>query len=670
MKEQIELTDFLNYTFLSDVKTSLDEKHVAYVITQCDETKNQYKSYLHISDGNQYMAMTSYGAEHMFIWDDEQTLLFSNLRDDKDIEDVKKGEAKTVFYRISIHGGEAVKAFTIPLQVQAIKKIKEHEYVCLVDYDLRYSDMYMLKQEAKEKRLKEKQDMGDYEILNELPFYRNGAGYINQHRNVLFLYDELHNEITCISDKLCNIGTFELSEDHHAIYYTGEAYIKMSQYKDGIFKYDLGTQNTEQLLKAEAYRIHTICVWGEKLFVVAAEQKQYGINENGKFYFFDTKQHDLVLLADYDRTLGSSVGSDCRYGGGEVIKQYKDKLYFITTLDNRSVIYTIDKMGTIQATYEAEGSVDSFAIMQDTIYFIGMQEMKLQELYAYNIIDRKRKQITMYNEQVFQDKDIRPCVPCNFENGNIELFGWVLEPRNYDHTKSYPAILDIHGGPKTVYGEVFYHEMQVWANAGYFVFFMNPRGGDGRGNEFADIRGKYGTIDYDDIMKFTDEVLTKYPMIDSDRIGVTGGSYGGFMTNWIITHTNRFKTAVAQRSIANWVSFIHTSDIGEIFGNDQQMGDTWDHIEKLWWHSPLKYANQCVTPTLFIHSDEDYRCPYNEGLQMYSALCVHGIKTRLCMFKGENHELSRSGKPKHRVKRLEVITNWMNENLDTTIDES
>lgn len=238
-----------------------------------------------------------------------------------------------------------------------------------------------------------------------------------------------------------------------------------------------------------------------------------------------------------------------------------------------------------------------------------------------------------------------------------------MKPVGYEEGKQYPAILDIHGGPRTVYGTVFYHEMQVWANQGYFVFFINPRGSDGRGNGFADINGKYGTIDYEDLMKFTDVVLERYPAIDQQRVGVTGGSYGGFMTNWIIGHTNRFKAAASQRSIANWISFAHTSDIGEFFTKDQQQADTWESVEELWWHSPLKYANQVTTPTLFIHSNEDYRCPYSEGLQMYSALVEHGVEARLCMFKGENHELSRSGKPRHRVKRLEEITNWMQQHL-------
>ena len=213
------------------------------------------------------------------------------------------------------------------------------------------------------------------------------------------------------------------------------------------------------------------------------------------------------------------------------------------------------------------------------------------------------------------------------------------------------------------YGKVFYHEMQVWASKGYFVFFCNIHGSDGRGNEFMDIRGKYGTIDYDELMQFTDTVLETYPQIDSSRVGVTGGSYGGFMTNWIIGHTDRFACAASQRSIANWISFSQTSDIGPYFAQDQQSTTYDENPEKLWWHSPLKYARNVKTPTLFIHSDEDYRCPLCEGLQMLNALLDQNIEARMCLFHGENHDLSRTGLPQHRLRRLNEITNWMEKHL-------
>ena len=148
-------------------------------------------------------------------------------------------------------------------------------------------------------------------------------------------------------------------------------------------------------------------------------------------------------------------------------------------------------------------------------------------------------------------------------------------------------------------------------------------------------------------------------MVDAARVGVTGGSYGGFMTNWIIGHTNRFAAAASQRSIANWISFEHTTDIGFYFNLSQHKTNTRQDAAYLWDISPLKYADRCVTPTLFIHSQEDYRCWLSEGLSMYTALKFQGCETKLCLFHGENHELSRSGKPKNRMSRMQEILSWM-----------
>ena len=159
-------------------------------------------------------------------------------------------------------------------------------------------------------------------------------------------------------------------------------------------------------------------------------------------------------------------------------------------------------------------------------------------------------------------------------------------------------------------------------------------------------------------MAFTDEVLDRYPAIDSERLGVSAGSYGGFMTNWIIGHTNRFSAAITQRSISNMVSMFAMSDIGYYFIDDQAAATPWTDADDLWRQSPLKYADRITTPTLVIHSDQDYRCPLAEGMQFFTALKVHGVQSRMVIFKGESHGLSRGGKPKHRVRRLEEIVNW------------
>ena len=245
----------------------------------------------------------------------------------------------------------------------------------------------------------------------------------------------------------------------------------------------------------------------------------------------------------------------------------------------------------------------------------------------------------------------------------VDIDGFVMKPVGYEPGKRYPGILHIHGGPKMVFGPGFHHEMQLWAVSGFFVCYCNPRGSCGKGNAFADLQGKYGEVDFRDLMEFTDEVLRRYPEIDADRMGVAGGSYGGFMTNWVIGHTDRFRCAVSQRSIANYVGDYLLSDIGYYYVPDQQLGTIWEHPERLWKASPLTYADRVKTPTLFIHADKDYRCTLANGLEMFAALKLHGVESKLCMFYGEDHGLSREGKPSNRISRLSEILRWMDEHL-------
>ena len=164
-------------------------------------------------------------------------------------------------------------------------------------------------------------------------------------------------------------------------------------------------------------------------------------------------------------------------------------------------------------------------------------------------------------------------------------------------------------------------------------------------------------------MAFTDHVLETYPDIDETKVGVTGGSYGGYMTNWMIGQTDRFACAAAQRSISNWMTKILSTDIGYLYNMDQQGATPWENPEKLWDHSPLKYANRVKTPLLLFQSDQDYRCWQAEAIQYFTALKLFGVEVKMCLVHGENHNLSRSGRPVQRLRRLTALTDWMNEHL-------
>ena len=661
MKKPLELRDFLEYQYLSDVQLNPSGNKAAFVVSKSDTKKNRYQSNLYLWQGDEVLPLTNGLSDRMYIWDDDNTVLFASMRDANDVEAMQKGEELTTFYRISTLGGEAQKAFTIPLNVLEIKKIDDGKYICIVDYDMLYSYRFSLKDKEKASVIEEMKNNEDYEVLDELPFYGNGLGYTNKKRHTLFLYDEKKDELERITHQLLNVDMMCYLPKDEVLYFAGENFISKRVEKQGIYAYDCQSKEVYTVLDQEDYNIQGLDILDDELLVTASDQSRYGVNENPMFYRLS--EESLVLFAENEESLWSSVGSDARLGGGQQTCGKGNMLYFNTTRNHDTHVYTLDNKGTIAPLIEINGSVDCFDVSKNFILFVGMLDGGLQELYQWDKKEKKAIALTHFNDWVFEEKSICPLETCNFEQDGVSYDGWVIKPVNFDPNKQYPAILDIHGGPKTVYGTVFYHEMQVWANKGYFVFFTNPTGSDGRGNVFADIRGKYGTIDYDNIMKFTDVVLERYPNIDPNYVGVTGGSYGGFMTNWIIGHTDRFKAAASQRSISNWISFAHTSDIGELFAYDQQQADTWTSMDQLWWHSPLKYANQAKTPTLFIHSNEDYRCPYSEGLQMYSALLEHGVEARLCMFKGENHDLSRSGKPLHRVKRLEEITKWMDQHL-------
>ena len=401
----------------------------------------------------------------------------------------------------------------------------------------------------------------------------------------------------------------------------------------------------------------------DKIIFTGTKKKKHGINEDSLIYTMNLDGSGLEMLNDdqFDLSFYNSVGTDSRFGGGSEAKVVDDNYYFVTTEFDNSYLRKINLDGQLEKVISDEGTVEMFDIKDQTLAYVAMRGLDLAEIYIRE--DGKDTKISNFS-QVLEDLSLAPVEKFTFESDSNQLDGYVLKPVDFDPAKKYPGVLEIHGGPKTAFGNIFHHEMQVLANLGYFVFYTNPRGSSGRSVEFSDIRGKYGTIDYDDLMTFTDKVLEKYDNIDENNLAVLGGSYGGFMTNWIIGHTDRFKVANTQRSISNWTSFYGVSDIGYYFAQDQNSSNPWNDFDLLWESSPLKHLNKAKTPTLVIHSDEDYRCPLEQGMQVFNALKVNDVDTRMVIFKGENHELSRSGKPKSRIKRMEEIINWFDKYID------
>ncbi len=656
MKE-LQIRDLLNFKFLAGVTYNPSGPRAAFTVANSNEEENCYESRLYLYENGAVRQLTDMGKESRFVWEDDDNLLFPAVRKAEERKKNEVGETTTFFYRLNVNGGEAMPAFSLPFGAGKLLCVGNGKYVVTGTIDSEDPDNYLKSSEDRRKAAAAKKEDEDYHVLDEIPFWGNGQGFTNKERTALFLVDG--QKVTRVTAPAFDVDDVVLVGEF--AYFSGSTKISKLDFHSDLWRLNTVTGEAECLIAASSIRMEGMTLVGDTLLVKGTESKFHGLNENAFVYRYDDETKSLVLVREEDYSMYSSVGGDCRLGGGAGSGVHGGSLYHITTRWGNSHIYRLDLDGTSTPVFTPEGSVDCMAVSEknDTILMVAMLENRLQELYSYEISTGKLEKVTSINDAAIADTYVAEPKRLTITSCDLEIEGWVLEPKDYDPSKNYPAVLDIHGGPKTVYGPVYTHEMQVWANRGYFVMFCNPKGGDGRGNDFADIRGEYGHTDYQNIMDFTDEVLRLYPQIDGTKVAVTGGSYGGFMTNWIIGHTDRFACAASQRSISNWISFYGISDIGTYFASDQCDGNIYDDAEKLWNLSPLKYAANVKTPTLFIHSDEDYRCPMAEGLQMYTALVDRGIPARLCWFKGENHELSRSGKPKHRLRRLQEITDWI-----------
>ncbi len=637
--------DLLTYRFLSEVRISPNGELAAFIVKRMRREENDYASDIYLVNlkSGAVRRLTSLGKDGPFAWSaDSRAIIFISRREKKD----KESKDASPIYRIRIDGGEAERIGTIPHKAESLD--------LLDDGRLLYT--------ARVPLYEENEDDTDYEVLDEIPFWSNGVGFTNKRRRHLFAFDPETEK-----DEELVTGTFDVAgfdARGTRIVYVGKDFADKAGLTDELWVLDLTTNEHTCLSKDELELSEPRFLRDDRVAVLGTDMKRYGLNENPEVLAFDLSANGFSSLTPgWDRSTGNSVNSDVRHGGGPTLRVDGDTIYCVVTVDDSCYLERITPDGEITRAVGAPGSVDAFDVRDGRLVYVALRPGRLQELYT--IDGEIERRLTALNEKALVGKAVS--APERFTvttADGTELAAWIIRPPDCDRSKKYPTILAIHGGPKTVYGEVFIHEIQLLAGEGYIIVFGNPRGSSGRGNEFADIRGKYGTIDYEDLMAILDAAIARFPEIDPDRLGVMGGSYGGFMTNWIIGHTDRFKAACSQRSIANWISKFCTTDIGYFFNYDQIGATPWqDDGKKLWWHSPLRYADRAVTPTLFIHSQEDYRCWIAEGIQMFTALRYHGTEARLVMFRGENHDLSRTGKPKHRLRRLEEIITWFDKHL-------
>ena len=368
-----------------------------------------------------------------------------------------------------------------------------------------------------------------------------------------------------------------------------------------------------------------------------------------------TADHDLEIDASTINDMGATQQMSPAWApdGQSIVVQVsthgRTGLHRVA-LDGR-ITALLDEPGVV-ASYSFDANHRRLAMLFGTMTDPG-------QIRVLDAIERTDRALTDENGDLFAEIDLGAVEEVWFDGpGGDRLQGWILTPPGFDATHRYPSILEIHGGPQTQYGHFFMHEFFVLAAQGYVVHFCNPRGGRGYGEAHCRaIDNNWGTVDYDDLMAWTDLIAAK-PYIDPERMGVTGGSYGGYMTSWIIGKTDRFRAAVTQRCVSNLVSMWGSSDFNWSFQRLFGGRPPWESLDNYWRQSPLKNVGAVVTPTLVIHSENDLRCAIEQGEQMYVALKLVGVDTEMIRYPDEPHGLSRTGRTDRRIDRLGHIARW------------
>lgn len=657
IKEQLKIDAIFDYALPHSMACN-SKGVLALIVSVPDRLTNSYLHRLYIYDGKTMRQIFDMGRANWFLWTDDNHILLPE----------KTAPNATTLIRIDAESGSVVwRSSELPIGIKSIRQISPRHFAAVAGIDANFPDYYALSAEEKAAHDEQEKAKSGYQIVDELPFWVNGGTFTNKKRNALFLLDIELGSCVRVTAPLFQTASYCVIDG--TVYYCGEEYADKARLTNSIYKVRPGDDAPVCLYDGREYNMGNgnstdaggIFAWGDRLMMIANRNLFYNRRMHKTFYTIDTQTGEIAPFCDYAMNTTSIIVTDLYFGGGNAFVGDGEQCYFRSTIRNESKLMALHTDGTVSVVAENGGSVSCVAAANGQLFCASLMGQELPE--CYRITDGSFERISDFNTHKLDGVYVAKPEPVQLLSHGWEIDGFVMKPRDYAPDKTYPAILTIHGGPNTAFGTVFYHETQYWVNRGFFVFYCNPEGSEGRGDAFMDISGRYGEEDYETLMAFTDKVLETYPQIDKARVCVTGGSYGGFMTNWIVGHTDRFVCAATQRSISNWVTMQTVGDIGYHFGKDAARGSLTENFENIWAHSPIKYVGNVKTPTLVLHSDADYRCPVDQGIQFYGALKDLGVETRLCLFHGESHELNRAGRPLNRVKRLEELTDWFEKHV-------
>ncbi len=496
--------------------------------------------------------------------------------------------------------------------------------------------------------------------IDRLHYKMNGVGFRPTEPAQVYLYNLKKGETDKLTSLRSDPSGLAFSRDGKTLYFAASASVEDGdEWRSDLYALTLKSGKLKKLLPAPG-NIAAPSPSPDGRHVAFFAPTDWDVFASANVaWLVDAKGGEPERLGDMETP--PSVGGDSRYGSYPNTVKWLEPTQLLLNVNRagRSGLASLDlKTRDLTPLVEGDRAVTSFDAANGTILFTAETPQQPGELFVWRD-GEKRKLSAANNAFMKRFKLATAGEPVLLETSvDTSLSYWTLSPTK--PRKDGATVLQVHGGPHTNYGYGFYLEFQILAAAGYRVIYGNPRGSSGYGSDYATtLLTRYGTVDADDVLAMARHATADRP---DAPVHLTGGSYGGFMTNWLVAHTDMFRSAVTQRSISNWLSFYGTADIGYRFTEIEQGGNPWEDTTALWEQSPIKYVANVTTPLLILHAEEDHRCPVEQAEQLYVALKRIGkAPTRFIRFPGESHELSRSGRPDRRVERLEAILAWFKE---------
>ncbi|RDW19834.1 S9 family peptidase [Oceanobacillus chungangensis] len=663
-KRPITAEDLSRIEVFSDPHFTPNGKAYTYVSTIING-KNEYESHLFFQNVNETESKQWTFGHHrnsnLTISPDGQTAVFQSNR-----------SGLPQLWLIHTDGGEAQQLTTFKNGASNPMWSKDGKQILFsasLNSDDDIQNQKELSNEERQQAIEKKKNKPL--LVNRLQYKSNDKGFHDDKRAQIISYDiekESYSKLTTADE---DHRLQDISPDGQYLLFTanlnpGADYENTTD----LFLFNISTKNLSKLTDGKGiYYNARFSPSGNRISCFGHEYEYDGATLS-EIFVFDLASGERTCLSDaWDIQLGDAMAGDTRLGqsvNGPIWSKYEDRLFFLATDSGATGLYQVTLERNLTVLYKDDNHVFGFAYDVNSDSFILGISTPTNPCNFY-LLGKNLDLTRLTNSNAAFLEEVAIMNPETFTiqtEDDWEIQGWIIKPYGFNEDKKYPFILEIHGGPHAMYGQTFFHELQLLAAKGYVVMYTNPRGSHGYGQKFVDaVRSDYGGRDYADLMDAVDYALANYSYIDENRLGVTGGSYGGFMTNWIVGQTNRFKAAVTQRSISNWLSFYGVSDIGYFFTKWEIGYNLLENPAKLWDSSPLKYADKVETPLLILHGELDYRCPIEQGEQLFIALKHLRKDVEFVRFPGADHELSRSGNPNMRIARLKQICRWFDKYL-------